>query len=67
MEFTDLRRLKYKIEMDGMELPEIKKAIAEKMVDILIMDGLILFTKQDNCIWGEITVQIPINFFNLKL
>jgi len=67
MESADIRRLKYKIEIDGKELSEIKKAIAERMVDTLINDGLILFTEQDGFIWGEINVEVPIDFFNSKV
>jgi len=67
MESADIRRLKYKIEIDGKELSEIKKAIAEKMVDTLIEDGLILFTEQDGFIWGEINVEVPVDFLNSKV
>lgn len=67
MESADIRRLKYKIEIDGKELPELKKAIAEKMVDTLIEDGLILFTEQDGFIWGEINVEVPVDFLNSKV
>ena len=67
MDSANIRILKYKIEIDGKELPELKKAIAEKMVDTLIEDGLILFTEQDGFIWGEINVEVPVDFLNSKV
>jgi hypothetical protein len=45
---NNLKRLKCKIKAGDMELFETKKAIASKMVYILIEDGLILFTEQDD-------------------